>query len=739
MFTFIMKHPQKRKVVRWIWISVIISLISITADLSGLLDIPERKTIDFRTKLLRIEKSLPLDIAIILIDEASLDVINLIAGRWPWPRDVHASVIEFLGLCGARAVIMDILFTENELENMTPGETLSPSDLMLAESTGQAANVYHAAQVITDLPEEYNTNLLNTPMPDSFVNKFSLDVSHIEGDTDSYYNMFYLPFRELYEKAKSVGIVNFSPDKDGVFRSEKMLLNYQGHYFPALSLAPFIEQLKPKEILLSKESIKIKGLKKDTTIPLTENGEYYVNMYGNYTHNVFSYSGVFQTIAENKMGEMGGSPVSPQDFKDKTIFIGASAVAVEDMKHTSIAIETPGVLLHASMYANLITGDFLTFSNHYLTAGTILILTMVTVFSIFFMTTIFSQALLPIVLTIGYCAIAIKLFNSNIVIAMAAPLLAFSMAYIASFAHISATEGREKRKIKNILGQYVSPAMLSQVLEKHKEDYLKAEVGTKEILTIFFSDIRGFTSISEKYEVEKVVEVLNAYLSRMVNIIFHNQGTLDKFIGDAIVAFWGAPVKIHDHSYKAVLSAIEMGEALDHLNKENMEKGLPELHIGIGIHTGEVILGNIGSEKKLDYTVIGDSVNLASRLEGLTKTYNCQIIITQDTFGHIQDKIVCRMVDYVKVKGKDKPILIFEVLGETGRVDERTLEICDLTEKAFNYYRKKMFVESISTFNVILEIKPNDFLTRMFIKRCENYQENPPQDGWDGYYVHKTK
>ncbi len=733
-----MQHLQKKKLTRGIVICAVITLISITADLSGFLNIQERKTVDIRTKLLRKSKSLPSDIAIILIDEASLDVMNLIAGRWPWPRDVHAGVIEFLGLSGARAVVMDILFTENELKNMTPSETLSPSDLMFAESTGKAANVYHAAQVIVDFPDEYNVDLLDTPMPDNFVSMFSVDVSRME-EEDSFYNMYYLPFRELYENARKVGIVNFSPDKDGVFRSEKLFFNYQGHYFPALSLAPFIEHMKPKKILFSRDYIKIKGLKEDITIPLAENDEYYVNMYGNYTNNVFSYSGVFQTIAELKMGEMGDSPVSPRDFKDKTVFIGASAVAVEDMKNTSIAIETPGVLLHAFIYANLCTGDFLRFSNHYITALAILTLTAVTVFFIFFMTTIFTQALFPILLMMGYCAIAVRLFNSNIVIAVAAPLFAFFFSYIACFAHISATEGKEKRKIKNILGQYVSPAMLSQVLEKHTEDYLKAEVGTKEILTIFFSDIRGFTSISEKYKVEKVVEVLNAYLSSMVNIIFHNQGTLDKFIGDAIVAFWGAPVKIQDHSYKAVLSAIQMGEALDRLNKENKKNELPELHIGIGIHTGEVILGNIGSEKMLDYTVIGDSVNLASRLEGLTKTYNSSIIITQDTYSHIQNKIACRMVDYVKVKGKDTPILIYEVLGETRCVNDEILEVSGLTEKAFNYYRKGRFAEAISAFNEIFEIKPNDFLARMFIKRCENYQKNPPEDGWDGYYVHKTK
>jgi adenylate cyclase len=347
--------------------------------------------------------------------------------------------------------------------------------------------------------------------------------------------------------------------------------------------------------------------------------------------------------------------------------------------------------------------------------------------------------LLPLLAIIIFSITALVLFNSNIVINIVSPSFAVLSGYVASFTYMSFTEGREKRKIRNILGQYVSPAILSSVLEKNQDGYLKAEVGTRETLTIFFSDIRDFTTISEKYEVEEVVEILNTYLSRMVTIIFNNEGTLDKFIGDAIVAFWGAPVKIQDHHYRAVIAGLQMNEALADYNLENLDRGLPQLRIGMGIHTGEVILGNIGSEKKLDYTVIGDSVNLASRLENLTKTYNTPIIISQNTYDHVKDEIFCRMADYIKVKGKDRPIRIYEAIGEVGWVDEETVMITQLTEMGFKHYLERRFSDAINTYESILDISPEDSLSKIFINRCRDYQQNEPPEDWDGCYVYKEK
>ena len=730
-----MQHLLKGKLARGILIIAVISVIVVLADLTGLFEIPELKTVDLRTRLTRDNKALPSDIVLIMIDESSLHALNEVVGRWPWPRYIHAELIDFLSQIGARAIVMDILFTENEFDpNLSTG-ILSDNDFRFVQSTKSAKNVYHAVQIIGDEVDEYNKDLLNKPLPIKFINRFSIDVGAI--DEPIKHNNYYLPFKELYEASRGIGVVSFLPDNDGVFRSEKLLFEYQDNFFPALSLAPIIDKIGYEKIILKKDSIEIKNDGSLIRIPLTKNNEYFVNMYGLY--DAFSFSGVILSMLKIKQGELDNLPVQPDEFRDKIVFIGASAAGVEDLKNTSIAPNTPGVFLHASICGNIITKDFLKFTGPAVNFLSVLILLTITVFSIFYLRTVLSQVLFPLMGMILFSITALLLFNYNIVIKIVSPSFSVLSAYVASFTYKSFTEGREKRRIRNILGQYVSPAILSNVLEKNQDGYLRAEVGSKEILTIFFSDIRDFTTISEKYNVEKVVEILNTYLSRMVNIIFSNEGTLDKFIGDAIVAFWGAPIRIQDHHYKAVITGLQMKEALKSYNQDNIGKGSPELKVGIGIHTGEVILGNIGSEKKLDYTVIGDSVNLASRLEDLTKTYKSSIMISQNTYDHVQNEIFCRMADYIKVKGKDKPIRIYEAIAEVGSVDEETVKIGHLTQRAFEQYLERKFSQAIDTYESILEVKPEDFLSKMFVDRCRNYQQNEPPEDWDGCHVYRGK
>jgi adenylate cyclase len=730
-----MKQLLRRKLTWAILITAAISIVSALLDLAGLFETPELKTVDLRTRMYRGEESAPPDIVLVLIDESSLNALNDIAGRWPWPRYIHAELIDFLSLSGAKAIVMDVMFSENELGQYANSKRLGQNDLRLVQSTMAAGNVYNAVQIISDKGDEYNRVLLHKALPQGFVNRFSVDVETVHEPSE--HNNYYLPFTDLYEASRGIGVVSFSPDRDGVYRRQKLLFGYQNAFFPSLSVAPIIEQSVNNRIILKQGSLQIGTDTTYDTIPLTDNNEYFVNMYGQY--NVYSFSGVFLSMLKIKEGQLDNLPVQPDEFRDKIVLVGASAAGVEDLKHTPISSKTPGVFLHASVYGNVIRGDFLTFPSPVINFLAAVVLLTITVFSILYLQSSLSQILLPLLAILSFFMFALLLFKSNIVVNIAMPSFATISAYVVSFTYISLTEGKEKRKIKNVLGQYVSPAMLTSVLKNNQDDYLKAEVGTKEVLTIFFSDIRDFTTIAERYEVEKVVEVLNDYLSRMVDIIFSNQGTLDKFIGDAIVAFWGAPVRIHDHHYKAVLAALQMKGAMKTFNQEAKGKSLPQLRIGIGIHTGEVILGNIGSTRKLDYTVIGDSVNLASRIEGLTKAYDSPIIISQDTYEHVQDDISCRIVDFVKVKGRDNSIMIYEVIDEAGRVDEETARVIRLTEKAFKEYTQRRFSASMHNFEDVLEIRPNDVLSNVFIHRCREYQENQPPEDWDGAFVCETK
>ncbi len=713
-------------------IITVISLFAVYADLSGFYGTWERQTIDMRTRLIRKDTPLPPKIAIIVVDEASLNYVNYIAGRWPWPRSIHADLIEALTQWGAENIVIDYLFTENQFDTDTSSSELGADDTRLSAATAAAGNVFHAVQLVEDTEDEVNKTQLDRDMPDDFLNTFAVDVT-----TDTVYagyNNYYLPFPSLYQAAKGIGVITFDPDRDGVLREERLLFNYKGRYFPGLSLSPVLSGYANEKIIQTDKALHLP----DVIIPLRDK-QYYVNMYGQYDNNVYSYGGALVTIGKLHDGILDDLPVRPEEFDGKTVFVGAAAVGVEDLKHTSIATKTPGVFLHASIFGNIITRDFLLFVSRPLSLAVIFLLVIVTVMPIFYIKKVFAQVLIPLSAISLYLVTALAVFKSNTVVMMINPLFSFVGAYILSFTYIGLTEGRDKRKIKNILGQYVSPDMLNEVLEKHKDDYFKAEVGTREELTMFFSDIRGFTSLSEKLREEQVVEMLNAYLSRMVNIIHENEGTLDKFIGDAVVAFWGAPLPHDDDHYRAVKSALEMLDSLEGINRYNRKNDLPELAIGIGIHTGSVILGNIGSEKKLDYTVIGDNVNLTSRLEGLTKGYQCRVIISGETYQHVKDKVLCRIVDYVVVKGKNKPIMIYSVLCHREAATQEDMDVAFFSLQAFEFYQKKQFTDAIACYEKILKIRPEDYLANMFIERIRGHMTSPPPDDWDGAFIQTTK
>ncbi len=695
----------------------------------------ELKTVDARTHWFEKNIVAPEEIVLIMIDEASLDSMQSRFGRWPWPRKVFAEVIELLAFCGAKSVLLDILFTEQQTPS-SPDSALSDDDQALVDATAHAKNTVHSAQFNYDPEDEYNASILKHPLPSMFIEKFGI-IPPIDLKPPAA-NTFYLPFEALYMAAAGTGNVSITPDSDGVYRRLPLLVQYDSHLFPTLSLSPFIAEGRSvrrgphNQIAISPGS-------QEAPYPITvdSNGQFFIKMYRHF--DAYSFSGLYLSLMKIRRGILTELPVPMEVFTDKVVFIGASAAGVEDLKHTAIGPRTPGVYLHASAYGNLLSKDMLTFAPPFIQSLMIGIMILISVHAVFMLEKLMAKIALPLAATVCWTTLAMIVFHENIVLPMVMPSLAAVGAYVASISFLSFTEGRERRKIKNVLGQYVAPSILTKVLENSKEEFMRAEVGTKENLTLFFSDIRGFTSLAECHPVEQVVELLNGYLSSMTDIIFENNGTLDKFIGDAIVAFWGAPLRDDKHPIRAVRSALTMQKTLIQLNRENRRRHLPHLNVGIGIHTDDVILGNIGSHRKLDYTVIGDGVNLASRLEGLTKMYNTPILISQSTYNGLDREFCCRMVDFVKVKGKQKPIRIYSALGNRPELSENILKLVELTDIAFQDYVQRKFRSAEKTLQHILDLKPNDFLATMFLFRCREYQQSPPPEDWSGYYEYHTK
>lgn len=285
-------------------------------------------------------------------------------------------------------------------------------------------------------------------------------------------------------------------------------------------------------------------------------------------------------------------------------------------------------------------------------------------------------------------------------------------------------EQKEKLKIKNAFKQYVMPAIIDEMLKDPSKLKLGGE---KKNLTILFSDIRGFTTISEKLGAEKLVKLLNEYLTIMTDIVLENRGVVDKFIGDAIMAFWNAPLNDPEHTVLSVKTAVEMIKALEKANRDWNARGYPDVKIGIGLHSGEVIVGNMGSEQRFDYTCLGDHVNLSSRLEGLTKYYGASIIISEEIYNVVKDKFVIRELDKVIVKGKTVPIQIYEVMTEYPEFDR--------WKEAISLYRKARFSNAL----VLFEQLPEDKASKMYIDRCRYFIENPPGKDWKAVHEMTTK
>lgn len=698
----------------------------------------EWKSFDLRVRLLNTEIPPPPELAVILVDEASLKLMNPLLGRWPWPRSVHADLVDFLAVGGARAIAFDILFTENERILGERSDLLGANDRRLADAVAGAGNVFSAMQLVHDEEDEFNRSLLGRPLPGDFVSRFGLDTPSSQGQVSS--NNFYLPYEELTRATHGVGVVEFSPDRDGVYRRTRLMRWYDATALPVMSLAILLDSTRMLPPSSEQLLLQTRDGAEIFSIPLQQDGSFLIKPYRSF--RPYSVGGVLASAQKLIQGETEGLPIHPDEFRDKIVLIGASAVGVEDLKPTPYGDLAPGVYLHASILGNILQRDFLHTPPGALSLLLAVALPLAMVAGVLLTSRSGLRLVIPPLLLLGFIAAALLAFRHNLVLDTIPPLTGMSVGWLGSFAWLSATEGRDKRRIRKMLGQYVSPTVLETLIDQSADGVLRAEVGRREELTILFSDIRGFTTLSEALEPEQVVEILNGYFSGMVDIIFLHQGTLDKFIGDAIMAFWGAPLRVNDHPRRAVEAALTMTRWLESYNTVLAERNLKPLAIGIGLHSGPVILGNIGSEKKLDYTIIGDNVNLCSRLEGLTKPYGCSVLVSESTRDALGDDYPCRIVDAVRVKGKTRPVRIFEPLASPADPPElfdKAQREMTQTDAAFTRYLERDWAGAALAYAKLLEAKPGDRLAELFMERCQQYAQYPPAADWDGVFTLQSK
>lgn len=697
----IKKYIEKRlNLLLGLSIGLVMALLISFVNIFGLFDTFELNTLDWRFKTLHSFRQKPDDrIVVIGIDQFSSSKI----GRWPWKREQQAKIINFLKLYGAKSVVYDMFFSYEDEKN-------PESDAKFVDSVKKAGNVYMGSRFMP-VEDDYKQDLKalsKSKMQDNSIIDY-FDISPVDATTLISKNKklgFQLPFSSLEKVAKKYGTV-YAGEADyfSKIRYQNLLYKNGNDLYPSLSLGfakdflfentfqDYIIKIPVDEknqliinwhagkkeknsgylfpykqhsawrFIESYDNLlkasKACGVSPEKFKQILDKLNYYEKTGENYPQELNKY---LEKIPEDFELKFDGN--DPNDlFRNKIIFIGITdtSTTVRDLISTPFYGEIPGVYLQANVVDNLINKNFLYKEPKSVTISVIFILAILTSLSIFCIRNSLFGIVYSVGLNIAYLLISMYEFaRYNWWLDIIYTELAIILTFSVSSAIYYVIEGKEKIKIKKAMSSYISPQIMDEILSDPKKLNLG---GTKKELTILFSDVRGFTTLSENAEPEEVVKMLNEYFSAMVEVIFRNNGTVDKFIGDAIMAFWNAPLPIEDHAYLSVKTAVEMLEALEKLKEKWEKENKTGIDIGIGINTADVTIGNIGSEKIKDYTIIGDGVNTASRLESATKEYNAKIIISETTYEKVKDKVIANYRGESKLKGKDKLIKVYEVVG----------------------------------------------------------------------------
>ncbi len=590
---------------------------------------------------------------------------------------------------------------------------------------------------------------------------------------------------EVATVTKHTGYFNAALDPDGTVRRSRLIARRGHTYILSLALKSFLldQKLKvrfqlqnenlrknriPRQVVQSVEFLKENG-ETSFTAPVDSQGQILINYAG--PQQMFDYISASSLLSndakllissrakDNKAGLSGFNTrrVDRNEFlKNKVLIVGATSIGVYDLRQTPFEENYPGVETHANVLSNLLTESARTngeavpttqpgfLRSHPAEEQWMWVLLLVGGLALSGALTYLGSVygLLATLTVLGsiYAIDRYVLFENGILINSSLPFITACALFVGITSYKYFTEERNKRALKSTFAKYVSPSVVEEILK----DPSNIELGGKKMeLTVMFSDVRGFTTISEKLDPRALSNLLNSYLTPMTDLVFETKGTLDKYMGDAIMAFWGAPIHFSDHAERAATCALMMLKKLRELQSEYAAKGLPTIDIGIGLNTGDMSVGNMGSNTVRSYTVMGDSVNLGSRLEGINKEYGTRIIVSEFTQIRIANSFVTREVDWVRVKGKAQPVRIFELIGTkapgTLAAPAEMLAILPDFESGFRHYHDRNFSEAINSFTRALNLNPGDECSQIYINRCQDYLKEMPSQSWDGVYTMKTK
>jgi adenylate cyclase len=699
------KSRRHHRLLRGFIVGGIVFLVGLAAHYSGFLQPLEWKSWDLRLRWLAEPQQGDKDIVLILIDQYSLDVFEKHQGLgWPWPRQIYAALINYLHQGGARAVFLDFIFSEGSSYGVA-------DDQYLAKAMKAAGNVFLPLSLSSQ--EEFYQEV-----PPEVLSRLAFPPERLPSRRYPPAQGVSLPLPLFLTACQGAGNVFFRPDADGIFRRLPLAFSFKEFLLPALPLAL-------AEATGASLSISWKHL------PLDDEGRLIIRYHGPAgTYRAYSAAAIINSWAQLQEGQPPQVP--PVEFEDKIVLVGASAPGLLDLRPTPLSPVAAGVEIHAAALDNLLHGDWIR------PQPEILFLCLLVFFAFF--VSILISLLTRVWWQGGGLVVALVLpllaawlgfqagFWVEVVVFGVVIILGFILASLLNYAF----EGRQRRFIRSVFSHYLSPQVIARIVEDPAHLRLGGE--SREI-TSFFSDLAGFTSISETMTPEELVSFLNELLSEITDIILEEGGTLDKYEGDAIIAFWNAPLEQPDHALRAGRAALQAQRRLAELRPVLKEKYGKDVFMRIGLNSGPAVVGNMGSKRRFDYTAIGDTVNLASRLEGACKIYRVPILIGESTAVLVRQEFLLREVDVVRVVGKTTPVRIYEIIAEKEKATPQEEKRVRLFEEALRFYREKAWSEA----KIRFELLQDDPLARLYVHRCQEYIKHPPPPDFDGVFVLESK
>ena len=698
------KSAQLSKPAKFIALTLLslgLSLLLTEKLLVNVFNFFEERSYDFRYKYLISEKSgndIPDRFVLVDIDEESLKHL----GRFQqWPRSYTARVIENISRDRPAAILPDILFIERDREPQ--------QDSLLVEATRKSGVVFNPLNIAPGSidTEEKSKDYFSALLPEGWesITEKLTDTVPVRGNVSG-------PFNELAEASGGLGFTNLI--YEGAVRSVHLFFKSGQTVYPSIALAIAVNVLgiTPDEIKVEPGKFLTLG---DRIISIDKRCRIFVKYLGKY--QTFRYVPFYMVL--NGM-------VGKGSFQDKIVIIGASSAGLGDLKAVPFDSVLPGMEIHATVLQNLLTGEVLTKTGKW--TGFIIIALLIgfiTLFSLY-LRPLYSAIFLGFICMAYFTASYFTLETYGLWIELIRPEFSIILAFVVTITFQYATEEREKKRLRNIFRHYVNDDIISDILKN--PDTLA--LGGKSIeLSILFMDIESFTALSEGLEPEELVNLLNSYLGRSTDIILEHEGILDKYLGDGLMAVFGVAKPDMNHARAACLTALEIIRNFDEISIK-MEKTIGTfIRSRIGIATGRVVAGNIGSNIRMEYTVIGDTVNSASRLEGLNKQFGTRIIISEATKNLAGDMFTTRELDRVRLRGKNIPLTSFELISDSP-LSPKLQERVDIFEEALENYRKREFDNAIASFELLKEISPEDKALNVFIGRINHLKENPPPPSW---------